>query len=197
MENTQRNKNIFSLLGSEWTLGFLVALLSVLTALSAYQSAIADSKEADFNVEGQKLLTDSNALYLEANQFVIYDYTMYDGWYIHQGRDEELAAYYQDSFSDALKASMERPGGPFDDAYYLESYTEAQAKYDQALENFEQAQRAGDTADRLQLVVLIFAVGLALSAYASMFSLENKLRYIFAVLSILALTFGLVNYFTA
>lgn len=199
MQNTEQtmSKNIFLKLGSELVLGLLVALLSVLTALSAYQSSLADSKEADLNVEGQKLLTDSNSLYLETNQFVIYDYTMYDGWYVNEGKDDEAAQYYYENFSESLTASMERESGPFDDQYYQEMYVEAETAYDEAMTRFEEAQEAGDTADQLQLAVLIFAVGLALSAYASMLAETSKLRVLFAIGAILGLLFGLVIFFSA
>ena len=197
MENNTEKNRFLKIIGSEWALGFLVAVLSVLIALAAYQSAIFDSKESDFNVEGQKLLTDSNGFYLEANQFVIYDYSMYDGWYINTDVNDELAQYYSDSFSENLTASMEREAGPFDDQYYTEMYADAEPQYDEAITNFESAQQAGDKADRLQLVVLVLAVGLALAAYGSMISEESKLRYVFAVLSIVSLVFGLMVYFTA
>ncbi len=184
-------------LTSELFLGAMVALLSVLVALSAYQSGIADSKESDLNVEGQKQLTDSNSLYLEANQFVIYDYQMYDGWYINEGKDDEIAQYYQDSFSEQLTANVERGTDLFDEQYYEEMYAEAESTYDEAITNFESAQQAGDQADTLQLVVLIFAVGLALSAYGSLLDKASGLRILFAIGSVVALAVGLVIYFGA
>lgn len=185
------------IISSELVLGALVALLSVLVALAAFQSGMYDSQEGDLNVEGQKQLTDSNALYLEANQFVIYDFTMYDGFYVNDGKDEDVATYYRDSFSESLVASMERPDGPFDDPYYEEMHGDASATYDEAIVNFEKAQQAGDRADKLQLSVLIFAVGLALAAYASLLSMESPLRLSFGIGSIVAFIFGLFVYFGA
>lgn len=182
---------------SELVLGALIAVLSVLTALAAYQSRLAGSQESDLNVEGQKQLTDSNVLYLEANQFIIYDFTMYDGWYINEGVNDANAEYYLNSFSDELTASMDREEGPFDQEYYDAMYAEAQATYDEALASFEGAQQAGDRANALQLVVLIFAVALALAAYGSLLSNESTLRVLFAIGSILGLIFGLVRYLAA
>jgi hypothetical protein len=177
-------------------LGILVAMLSVLIAAAAYQSSLFDSKESDFNVEGQKQLTESNSLYLEANQFVIYDYQMYDGWYINDGSSDELAQYYMDSFSENLAASMEREEGPFDDLYYTEMYTDAESTYEVAMTAFDDANTAGNKADSLQLVVLIYAVGLALAAYGSMLAAEANLRKFFGILSVLALVFGTIVYIT-
>ncbi len=182
---------------SELWLGALVALLSVLVALAAYQSGLADSKEGDLNVEGQKQLTDSNGYYLEANQYIIYDYTMYDGWYVNEGKDDDAAEYYLANFSEALTANIDRGEDLFDEQYYEEMYADANATYDEAVTNFDEAQKAGDRADKLQLVVLIFAVGLALAAYGSLLDAESRLRLLFSIGSVVALAFGLVIYFGA
>ena len=188
------NNKVAKFLSSEWVLGILVAVLSVLIAAAAYQSSLFDSKESDMNVEGQKQLTESNSLYLEANQFVIYDYQMYDGWYINDGTNADLADYYTASFSENLSASMEREEGPFDDQYYTEMYADAEATYDASMTAFDDANTAGNKADSLQLVVLIFAVGLALSAYGSIMGEESKIRFFFALLSVVSLIFGVVIY---
>lgn len=190
------NKKFLKFFGTEWVLGVLVAVLSVLIAAAAYQSSLFDSKESDMNVEGQKQLTESNTYYLEANQFVIYDFQMYDGWYINEGSNDDLAEYYLGSFSGELTSSMEREEGPFDDQYYEEMYADADALYEEAINAFEDANAAGDKADQLQLVVLILAVGLALSAYGSMLSNENAMRNIFALLAVLSLIFGSLLYIT-
>jgi hypothetical protein len=184
-------------LSSETVLVTLVALLSVLTATAAWQGSLYDSKESDANVEGQKQLTEANSMYIESNQFVIYDYSMYDGWYISYGKDDEVAQYYYDSFSESLQASMDREEGPFDDQYYTEMYADAEAFYDEALTYFDEAQAAGDTADQMQLVVLIFAVGLALAAYGSIMPAEKGARAIFAIGSIAGLVLGLFFFITA
>jgi len=188
------NSKVIKFFSSEWVLGILVAMLSVLIAAAAYQSSLFDSKESDFNVEGQKQLTESNSLYLEANQFVIYDYQMYDGWYINDGASDELAQYYMDSFSENLSTSMEREEGPFDDQYYTEMYNDAEITYDVAMTAFDDANTAGNKADSLQLVVLIYAVGLALAAYGSMLAEEANLRKFFGMLSVVALIFGTIVY---
>lgn len=190
--STQRNEKptgCLVWLGYDLILGFLVAFLSVLTALAAYLGATADSKESDLNVEGQKQLTEANSYYLEANQFVLYDYTMYDGWYVAD--DPDIADYFFGNFSIELTDSMDRPEGPFDDQYYDEMYGDADGLYDEALDYFDQAQAAGERAIRMQLLVLIFAVGLALAAYASLLQHGNLIRVVFTFASMLALFLGL------
>jgi hypothetical protein len=190
-------KSVLRKIGSEVVLGTLVALLSVLVALAAFQGSLADSKESDANVSGQKQITEANGKYLEANQFVIYDYSMYDGWYINEAKNDEIAQYYKDSFSESLTASMDRPDGPFDDQYYKDMYTDADATYEESLTFFDEAQAAGDRANQMQLVVLVFAVGLALAAYGSLMAPERPIRIVFAIGSILALIAGLISYFAA
>ena len=194
-EKTEKPKGLLSRLGSDLVLGFLVAFLSVLTALAAYQGSIADSQESDLNVEGQKQLTEANSFYLEANQFVLYDYTMYDGWYVAD--DPEIADYFFGNFSTELTDSMDRKEGPFDDQYYDEMYADADGLYEEAVNYFDQAQAAGERAIQMQLIVLVFAVGLALAAYASLIQTEKFIRVVFATASILALFMGLVSYMAA
>jgi hypothetical protein len=194
-EKTEKPKGLLARLGSDLILGFLVAFLSILTALAAYQGSIADSQESDLNVEGQKQLTEANSFYLEANQFVIYDYNMYDGWYVAD--DPDIADYFYSSFSFELADSLEREEGPFDDQYYDEMYADADNLYDEALNYFDQAQAAGERAIQMQLVVLVFAVGLALAAYASLVETGKRIRAVFAVASMLALIMGLASYMAA
>lgn len=188
-------KGLLAKLGSDLMLGFLVAFLSVLTALAAYQGSIADSQESDLNVAGQKQLTEANSFYLETNQFVLYDYNMYDGWYVTE--DPDIADYFYANFSEELIASMDRSEGPFDDEYYDSMYADADSLYDEALDYFDQAQAAGERAIQMQLVVLIFAVGLALAAYASLIKPEKRIRAVFAIASTLAFIMGLISYMIA
>ncbi|MBI4926166.1 MAG: hypothetical protein HY835_00265 [Anaerolineae bacterium] len=191
--STKPSSSILNVLKSEILMGLLVALLSVLAAGAAYLGALSDSAESDANVEGQKLLSESNTEFLRVNQEIIQDYTMFDGYYINSDKDEDLTQYYKDSFSDELTASMERPDGPFDDAYYTTMYTDADTWYDEAMTKFEEAQQHGNKADQFQLSVLIFAVGLALSAWASVINENSPVRPIFVLVALAALVFGLIN----
>jgi hypothetical protein len=183
-------------LASEILLGTLVAILSVMTAWAAYLGALSDSAEGDANVEAQKILSLSNTEFLRANQDIVQDYTMYDGYYINLDRDPELADYYEANFSDELLASLERDSGPFDDPYYDAIYAEADSTYDEAGAKFDQAQQAGERANRFQLAGLIFAVGLALAAWASIIRAESSLRPVFSIISLVTLSYGAVMFFS-
>jgi hypothetical protein len=191
-ERTTSKKSAFEFLASDVFLGALVAVLSVFTAFAAYQGSMQDSKESDNNVEGQQVLSLSNTEFLRANQDIIQDYTMYDGWWINDGVNEVNADYYRENFSEYLTASMEREEGPFDDQYYDEMYTDADSSFDEAMALFDEAQAAGDKADRYQLILMIFAVGLSMGAWASLLGSENRIRKFFSLFSVILFIFGLV-----
>ena len=180
-------------LGNEILLGSLIAILSVLTALASYQGAMADSKQNEFEISGMKNLNDGNASYLEANQFIVYDYSMYDGWYTTD--DEEKAAYYEENYSEELIADLvANPDNPFSEAYYDAMYQEANDYWEESDASFELAGQYDEKGDKLQLVMLLMALGLAFSAWASLLKEENNLRYVFALLSIVTLIVGLIAY---
>jgi hypothetical protein len=179
--------------GSEVVLGTLIAILSVMTALSSYQGAMADSKQNEFEIGGMKNLNDGNASYLEANQFIVYDYSMYDGWYTTD--DDEKADYYEENYSEQLIADLQvNPDNPFSEAYYNAMYQEAYGYWDESDTSFELAGQYDEKGDKLQLVMLLMALGLAFAAWASLLKEENNLRYLFALLSIVTLIVGLIAY---
>jgi hypothetical protein len=190
--------SIVGLLTSEVVLGTLIAILSILTAVAGYQSSLAGAAEGDANIEGQRLLADSNAGYVLVNQEVIYDYNMFDGYYLFDGEDQFRSDYYREEFSDGLNAAMERDEeDPFDDTYYQEMFAEADDLYDEATAKFEDAQVASEKANKLQLVMLIMAVGLSFAAWASLLESTSRMRLLFAIAAIAALAVGLLNYIPA
>lgn len=190
MQNITNRLKFFS---SELVLGSLVAILSVLAAISGYQSSMADSDQTKYNVQGQQSLTNASAEYLSANQLIVYDYSLYDGWYTAES--DEKTEYYKDSFSEELKAAMTaNEEEPFNDAYYTAMYAEPQAQFDEADRLFELAEEFNGRGDALQLVLLISALGLALAAWASLLKEESPVRLAFGILSTLMLVFSVVLY---
>jgi endo-beta-N-acetylglucosaminidase D len=196
MATNKPRKNFFQIFTSDILLGSLVAVLGILTAIAGYQSAMADSEQTRYNVQGQQTLTDANAEYLAANQLIVYDYTMYDGWYTAES--EEKAAYYQDSFSEELQTSVatlsNEEADPFTQEYYDAMYTEANGMFDEADNLFDLAEQFNERGDILQLVMLISAIGLAFAAWASLLKEENKMRVFFALFSIAMLVYAIIVY---
>lgn len=181
------------ILSSELVLGTLVAVLSILTAFSGYQSSMADSDQAKYNVKGQQMLTDANAEYLTANQMIVYDYNMFDGWYIAE--DEEKGEYYRANFSENLQVSIEaNEGDPFSDAYYEAVYQEPNEMFEEADAFFMKAEEFGGRGDTLQLIMLISALGLAFAAWASLLKGESAVRLVFSILSIGLLIYSVILY---
>ena len=180
-------------LGNEFVLGTMIAVLSVFTALASYQGAMADSKQNEYEINGMKALSDGNAEYLRANQFIVYDYTMFDGWYTADTADKE--EYYQASYSQELQDSIAAdPENPFSDAYYDAMYADSYAYWDESDAAFETAGGFDNRGDGLQLVVLTLALGLAFSAWASLAKEDSNMRLAFSVLGVSMLILGIIFY---
>ena len=180
-------------LGHEYFLGSLIAILSVLTAAASFQGSMADSKQNENEILGMQKLNDGNAEYLSANQFIVYDFTMYDGWYTTD--DEAKAAYYEESYSEQLMASIEaNPEDPFNQDYYDAMYAEAYDLWDVSDTSFELASQYDTLGDNLQFVMLLMALGLAFAAWGSLLKEESNLRMLFAIASFIVLIWGLISY---
>jgi hypothetical protein len=183
------------ILGTEIVLGTLIAILSIFTAASGYQGSLANGDQGKANVQGQKLLTGANAEYLSANQMIVYDYTMYDGWYTADTAEKE--EYYQFSYSEDLQAAIAaNESDPFSEAYYEAMYSEAQGMFEEADRYFALADEYNSRGDQLQLVMMIMAVALAFAAWASLLKEDSKMRIVFAIFSIIMFAFGLMTYLT-
>ncbi len=186
---------LFRFLGNEIILGSLIAILSVMTALASWQGSIADSNQNKNETLGMQNLNDGNAEYLSANQFMVYDYTLYDSWYTTE--DETKAAYFEESYSDELVASIEaNPDDPFNDEYYNAMYASAYDLWDESDVNFDLASQYDDLGDELQLVMLLMAVALAFAAWASLLKEESNMRILFALASLAVFVLGLFTYLT-
>jgi len=182
-----------SFLGKEFVLGTLITLLSIFTAVASYQGSMADSKQNESEISGMKNLNDGNAEYLRANQFIVYDYTMYDGWYTADTADKE--EYYQSSYSEALQTSLAAdPENPFSDAYYDGMYADSNAYWDESDTAFETAGAWDNRGDGLQTVMLTLALGLAFAAWGSLAKEESNMRTAFSVFAIAMLILGIILY---
>lgn len=188
-------KKALGFLGNEILLGTMIALLSVFTAVSSYQGAMADSEQNKFEILGMQYLNDGNAEYLRTNQDITQDYNYFDNWYLNIDERPEIAEYYEGSFSEALLAAIDRDNGVWDDEYYNELYADSDALFDESDINFEIGSAYDERGDQLQLVMLIMTLGLVLAAWGSLLGEESKMRKIFALLGLIALIVGFVAYF--
>jgi hypothetical protein len=180
-------------LSGEIVLGTLMATLSILIAVSAYQSSMADSDQTKFNVQGQQKLTNANAEYLTANQLIGYDYSLYDGWYT--ATEPDKADYFKSQYSEQLQTSLAaNEDDPFNESYYTAMYAEPNAMFDESDQLFAKAEKFNERGDALQLVMLVGALGLALAAWGALLKEESIIRLLFAIAAILMLIYSLILY---
>lgn len=180
-------------LGNEFFLGTLIAVLSVFTAVASYQGGMADSKQNEFEIKAMKDLNDGNAEYLRANQMIVYDYQMYDGYYTADTADKE--EYYQNSYSQELQDSVAADeNDPFSDAYYEAMYADSYAYWDSSDTEFDTAGQYDERGDGLQLVMLTLALGLAFAAWGSLAKDDSFMRLAFGFLGFAMLILGIVFY---
>ncbi len=175
------------------TLGFLVSALSVLTATANYMAYQSSNTASDLEAEGDRMLADANTGYIQANQYIILDYSMFDGEYIQRGVDDFTADYYKGNFSTELQASIDR-GSAFDDQYYSEMYSYADQSFEDSFARFDAANAESEREAGFQLAMLIASVGLAFAAYASLLNHSNVLRTVFTVLSFILLALGAIQF---
>jgi hypothetical protein len=180
-------------LSNEFFLGTLITILSIFTAVASYQGGMADSKQNEFEISGMKNLNDGNAEYLSANQMIVYDYQMYDGYYTADTADKE--EYYQASYSEALQASIAADeNNPFSEDYYNAMYAESYAYWDESDTAFETAGQYDERGDGLQAVMLTLALALAFAAWASLAKEESNMRKAFSALSLVMFILAIVFY---
>jgi hypothetical protein len=190
-------KKVVSFLGNEILLGMLITVLSIFTAISSYQGALADGNQNDAEIKGMQALNDGNAEYLTENQNISQDYNYYDNWYINQDTNLEAAEYYQFNFSQPLQDAIARdPNAVWDDQYYTEMAATSTEYFSDSEANFLLAADWNARGDWLQLVLTIMAIGLAFAGWASINKEESNLRAFFSLLSVIALVIGLIYFFS-
>lgn len=190
-------KRLFGFLGNEVFLGTLIALLSISTAISSYQGAMADSDQNKFEILGMQALNDGNAEYLTANQNITQDYSYFDNWYLNVDTNPDIAEYYQFNFSEELTEAIERSGedNPFDDEYYNAMYAFPSELFDESDTHFEIGSKWDERGDQLQLVMLIMTLGLVFAAWAALLGAESNMRLLFALFGLITFAAGLLIYF--
>ena len=172
---------------TEWSIAALIALLSLITASTAYYSHIEDSNSNHNYFTSQAIIVEANSLYLEANQAIIYDLEAYDSYYLadYEG-NQTKADYYFSGLSESAITSFNRSSGPFDEQYYDEMYLFASDREDEGIALAEVAEAENIASDEYQLAVLFSAVGLSLTGWAAVIS-SPKLKFTFMGSSIVTL----------
>lgn len=176
---------------SDGFLGALIVLLTAATAFSAYQSAITSIEGDDLDFEAQKTLVLATSSFLNGNAELFQDVQAYDAYRLASAESPAEATAYQDRLSDLARAGLERPDGPFDDEYLTATYAEAKALIDQVAETEAQANAADDKARVFELSGLIFTIGLALTAWASLVDENRRICLVFLIIAVVCLIAGM------
>lgn len=187
-------RKFFSVLAGEVFLGTMIALLSVSTAVASYQGAMADSEQNKYEILGMQYLNDANAEYLTANQEITQDYSYYDNWYLNVDERPEIAEYYEVDFSLALQDAIARDDGIWDETYYADMYAFPNSLFDESDANFDLGAQHDERGDQLQLVMLIMALGLALTAWGSLLPAQSNMRILFSFFGLITFLAGIFVY---
>ena len=183
-------KNKSSWLFSDTFLGTMVVLLTVATAFSAYQGSLAGIEGDDLDFAGQKALVLASSSFLSGNTELLEDLYNYDAYRELVDVDPAEAATYLKRASAALRTGLERPGGPFDEQYEEALYGEALELFAEVGRLEEQANLADEKASAYELSGLIFAIGLAAAAWASLVGTGRRIKLIFLLIALFAFVTG-------
>jgi hypothetical protein len=154
---------------------------------------MSGSEQSKYNVQGQQMLTDANAEYVAVNQEIVYDFTMFDSWYLTE--NQEKKEYYHSNFSETLRSALaQNPENPFQPDYYASKFVESNKMANESDDLFALAEKFNERGDALQLVVLIGSLGLAFAAWASLLSEQSSIRQTFVLLSLMTLIYSLILY---
>ena len=176
---------------SDGFLGALVVLLTAATAFSAYRSSLAGIEGDDLDVEAQKTMILATSSYLAANTEFLEDIQNYDSYRLFSEQDPEESAIYLDRASEALLAGMARPGGPFDEIYAEVRYGDGVELFSQIEDLEQRANRFDDRVRIYELAGLLFAIGLAATAWAALIGHRRRIRIVFVIVALFCFIAGL------
>ena len=176
---------------SDAFLGAMVVLLTAATAFSAYKSALTGIEGDDLDLEGQKTLVVAMGSFLNGNAELFQDLQAYDAYRFFDVEDPAEADVYLERMSPRLRAGLEQPESPFDEAYLQATYAEAQALISEVEELETQANQIDDKNRIYELSGLIFAIGLAATAWAALVHPVRRIRSIFLLIALVCLIGGI------
>ena len=176
---------------SDAVLGTLVVLFTVATAYAAYRSSLADIKGGDLDINAQNSLILGTTTFLEANMQFMQDISAYNAYQLATPDDPEAAAAFLAQGSSFFQDGLTRENGPFDETYENQLYDEALNLFDESQDLQEQGDVADDLSQQFQVAAFILAIGLAITAWASLFDTRPRLRLVFTLLALPCLVMGL------
>jgi len=192
MAENEDNKETSGWILSDWFLGALVVILSAATAFAAFQSTITGIEGDDLDNDSQKTLLLATTSFLTANTEFMEDLQTYDYFKLLSDQNSFEEAEFLRRASPSLIAGLERPEGPFDEIYEASLYNDALELFKHVEKIEEEANLADDALRINELAGLIFAVGLASTAWASLVGPRRRIRQIFVLVALICLVGGIV-----
>ncbi len=192
MAENEDNEKTSDWILSDWFLGALIVILSAATAFAAFQSAVTGINGDDLDTDSQKTLILATTSFLSANTEFLVDIQAYDSYKLLANQNSEEAVEFLARASPALIAGLERAEGPFDEIYEANLFDDSLDLFDQVEKLEEEANLADDALRINELAGLIFAVGLASTAWASLLGPRRKIRLIFVTVALICLVGGIV-----
>ena len=159
----------------------LLGIAGILTAFTAYQSAIQGGDELKGFTDSQQSTADANFFYSKGNQAQANDASTFLQYQIkvQEGADETASVIRENLFSEELLLATDAfdalPAGdgtasPIDlEEYVVQDFADAEELQTQAEGQFAGALTAGEKGDKFDLSSVFFAVSLFFAGIAALF----------------------------
>ena len=190
-ENSQHRRTWQEWLASDLVLGTLVVLFTITTALAAYLSSITGIAGDDFDLEAQNSLIVGSTTFLQISSELSQDLALYTSAQLLQEEDPTAASELLTQASPDFQEWLGSGRSPYDDEYRLLQYAEARQLLDEAQDFQAQGNQADEESERYERAAFILAVGLALTAWASLYDDHPQLRLTFTLLAMPCLLLGI------
>jgi hypothetical protein len=191
---------------AEFIATIVLALATLATAWSGYQSARWGGEQATKFSQAGALRTESTRASTKAGQIAQVDIGLFTNWINAFAEDnQELADFYEDRFRPEFKVAFEAwlvtdprnnpdaPQSPFSMPEYVVSFgQEAERLEEEASLTFEQGSTANQISDDYILNTVVLASVLFLAGVQTRLN-SVPARMFIVLLSIIILTYGLVN----
>jgi hypothetical protein len=190
-EQSEARVNKSSWLLSEPILGTLIVIMTVLVAFTAFQESLLEIEGDDLNFEASKTVTLAIGSYMVGNTDFMQDVSTYNTYRFYQEIDSSEAKIIIEQASPLLLEGLERPDGPFDEIYKESRYAQAFSLLEES-KRIEAEEDINDEKSQLfNLAGLIFAIGLAASAWAALVHGGGLLKFVFLLIAMACLVGGL------
>ena len=188
----QSNRRWQDIITSDYVLGTLVVLFTITTALAGYLGSITDIRGDDLDFKSQNKLVLATTTFLQASVELSEELLTYQSFQLLKDRDPTAAATIVELASLEMQAKLSSASNPFDEAYREQFYQEAFTIFEEARGVQEEADAADEQSKRYGGAAFILTIGLAITAWASLYDSQPQLRLIFILLALPCLAVGVL-----